>query len=426
MKNKKFAKKLESIIGGDSDPAAQITALRRHKIETKFHHIRCKVLVKLMKNVKTAAIQKNVKRIKQIKAAEGKESGDQLFKLDQELTCLKTLNHSKMSDFVFYSHILKDDYLQSKLGVVGLTAVLAEQKEATLMELSSKLASSKTFQDAVKNERQDLTIFIKKLFHERLPRSAPAPAKTQLRASDNKKAESYFVSSLNTSDSEGDVSEADSFVGVRSSALVFTDDEDEDFEKFSDDSEAGDGKSGVKKKKKNRLGQLARRRAAEKLHGQNAKHLKEGGPSVQQQEERRKERIVQKRARELRIKKKKEETRKAEKEKEQGTLRNKSKIDPALHPSWAAKLQNQNRINAATFQGKKIKFGDEPVKVQEAKKPQKQDKEKEKASIPKAAASEPPRIDPKLHPSWAAKLQQQHKTNSAAFKGQKIKFDDQE
>ena len=433
MKNRKFAKKLDSIIGGDSDPEAQIAALRRQKIETKFHHARCKAIVKLMKSVKTAAIQKTVKRIKQAKA-DGKE-GDELGKLEQELASFKGLDHSKMADFVFYSHILKDDYLQSKLGLVGLAASLSDKKEATFMELSPKIVSSKSFQDAIKSERQDLTIFFKKLFHERLPRSQRKPKSTISAAAKesnsikNKNAESFFVSSLNASESEGDVSDADSFVGVRSSALVFTDDEDEEFERFSDDSDVEERKPGEKKKKKNRLGQLARRRLAEKLHGQNAKHLQAGGLSVKEQEERRKERIAQKRARELRIKKKKEEDKQKQKqkEKEQEVVSNKKpKIDPALHPSWAAKLQNQNRINATTFQGQKIKFDDE---AQAKKKPERQkEKQKERFSKPKQkeSVSEPPKIDPKLHPSWAAKLQQQHKTNATAFQGQKIKFDDEE
>ncbi len=229
VKNRRFAKKLDTIIGADLE--AQITALRLQKIESKFHHAQYKVLVKAMKGVKTGAIQKTVKRIKQVKA-EAKGS-DELGKLEAELTAFKALDHAKMANFVFYSHILKDEYLQKKLEVVGMAASLADQAQATSFDLSPKIVSSKSFQDAVKAEREDLIIFFKKLFHEPLPRTQTRTGLKGVQAKDykvsgNTKAESYFVSSLNVSESEqNDVSDTDSFVGVRSSALVFTDDEEE-------------------------------------------------------------------------------------------------------------------------------------------------------------------------------------------------------
>ena len=390
-----------------------------------------------MKEVKTAAVQRTTKRLKQAKA-EAKEATD-LADLETELASFKSLDHVKMAEFVFYSFILKDEYIKEKLGSIGLTEACEEKKQSTFMELSPKIISSKSFQDSIKAERQDLTVFFKKLFHEPLPREHQAQStKKRPQDSTNPKAESFFVSSLNASDSEGEVSDADSFVGVRSSALVFTDNEEEESEVFS----GAESDSEKKKKKRNRLGQLARRRLAEKLHGRNAKHLQAGGLSVKEREEKRKERSVQKRAREARIKKQKLEREEAKKQQQQQpqSTQSKSKLDPSLHPSWAAKLQNQNKINATTFQGQKIKFDDDSSsstfsqKSKEKKNPEKpieckKNAEKLVESKPKVfkqKVSEAPKIDPKLHPSWAAKLQQQHKTNATAFQGQKIKFDDDE
>lgn len=67
-----------------------------------------------------------------------------------------------------------------------------------------------------------------------------------------------------------------------------------------------------------------------------------------------------------------------------------------LHPSWLAKRQNNGAIGK--FEGKKIKFDEEP---------------KVNAVIDG---------DSKIHPSWAAK--QKQKPIISEFKGTKIKFDD--
>lgn len=443
VKSKKFAKKLDTLIGSDADADAQIVALRRQKVETKFHHVRCKSLAKLMKNVKATAVKNATKRLKQIKA-EGKEDAAAVGKLETELTEMKVLDHVKMVEFVFFSYVLKDEYLQGKLTELELASFVAEKRHETNLQLSPKISSSKAFQDAIKSEREDLVLFFKKLFHEPLPKTSTAQQKRSAakKASNdsgpNSKAESYFVSSLNADDSDAyaddyDVSDNDSFVGVKSSALVFTDDE-EDGGGFSDFSDEEVDELGKKvKKKKNRLGQVARRRLAEKMYGKNAKHIQNGGLSAKQLEERRKKRTLERRARFERIKKRKAAVKEAEKNKNANNQSSGEKEavkedgDQSVHPSWAAKLQSKNK----TFQGQKIKFDsnneESPSTAatdhqSKGKKPEKDFKPKSKSKQTSKGGPEETNTDSKLHPSWAAKLQQKNKI--ADFQGQKIKFDD--
>ena len=90
--------------------------------------------------------------------------------------------------------------------------------------------------------------------------------------------------------------------------------------------------------------------------------------------------------------------------------REENSSDRNLHPSWAAK---RKQSGITEFSGKKIKFGDDDQAVTTAAKPS-----------PKpimAAAAPPPKADPSLHPSWAAKKQQQ---GIQKFEGKKMVFDD--
>ena len=76
-----------------------------------------------------------------------------------------------------------------------------------------------------------------------------------------------------------------------------------------------------------------------------------------------------------------------------------------MHPSWAAKRQQQAKIDIAQPAAKKLKFNErgEPQQPQ-----QKQQQEGGKRS---------------LHPSWAAKKQQQAPA-IGSFAGKKKTFDD--
>ena len=144
--------------------------------------------------------------------------------------------------------------------------------------------------------------------------------------------------------------------------VAFSDDDDEEAEAyggyFKNHHNNDDDDESKPKKKKNRLGQMARRRLAEKAYGPDAKHIKTGGLTVLQREELRKEKSQQRKERAARIKK---DVAKASKFLNQQPTESTApaiRIDPKMHPSWAAKLQQQAKIQQASFQGQKIKFED--------------------------------------------------------------------
>jgi len=350
---------MKSLLDSTEDPELAIQALRRQKIETKLFHLRNKILPKQMKKVKTFLIQRVVKKIKLAKELSEIERKT----LDDELLKAKALDHVKLSGWAFSSQVIaKDEYLMKKFQELEMK--LEESPESC--EEFSKVQSIKSFQDAIRATRSDLVLFIRKLVHEE---EAPAVKTSSTTASTAKHHEqkqrplsadkSYFISNLNE-DSEED-SQDDS------ENVAFTDDEEE--EKYYREELA------VPEKKKNRPGQMARRRLAELKFGKEAKHIQSGGLTVQEKEALRKQKSEQRKDRLARIKKEasakgtntakvslkpfvKEEGSKVNATHSVTIVKPEIKLDPTMHPSWAAKLQQQHKTASASFQGQKIKFED--------------------------------------------------------------------
>ena len=339
------------------DPETAITELRRQKVESKFYHVKSKILTKQMKKVKVFLTQRIVKKIKQKKTEEEGKFED--FKeLETELIKIKSLDHVKLADWAFSSQVLKDEYLKVKMVELGIS----ENSINFEFEGIDKISSIKCFQDAIKTSRNDLIVFIKKLLHEAV--LEPIKKTTEKAAVERKSIpkrlsadKSFFMDSLNAGESDIEVNNDSDDEG----RVAFTDDEDEEENGGYVGSEVEEEKP---KKKKNRLGQLARRRLAENMYGREAKHIQSGGLTVQQKEELRKQKSQQKKERTARIKKDAVKSDKFKKEKaaDESVSEFKKvasvKIDPKMHPSWAAKLQQQAKAQQATFQGQKIKFED--------------------------------------------------------------------
>lgn len=360
MNSRKASKNVKSLLDSTVDPETAITELRRQKVESKFYHVKSKILPKQMKKVKVFLTQRVVKKIKQKKT--GEEGKFEDFKeLETELTKMKSLDHVKLANWAFSSQVLKDEYLKGKMVELGI----AENDFNFEFEGIAKVSSIKCFQDAIKTSKNDLIIFIKKLLHEAIPEPIKKAEKTLMERKSIPKRlsadKSFFMDSLNAGESDIELNDDGDVEG----RVTFTDDEDGD--EVDDrgygyfDSEVEEEKP---KKKKNRLGQLARRRLAENMYGREAKHIQSGGLTVQQKEELRKQKSQQKKERTARIKK---DALRADKfKKEKATDDSVSefkkvaaiKIDPKMHPSWAAKLQQQAKAQHATFQGQKIKFDD--------------------------------------------------------------------
>jgi hypothetical protein len=349
---------VKSLLESTVDSEAAIGELRRQKVESKFYHIKSKVLPKQMKKVKVFLTQRVVKKIKQKKIGEEGKSED-VKELESELVKIKSLDHVKLAIWAFSSQILKDEYLRGKMVELGITENAASLEFEEIDR--DKISSIKCFQDAIKTCRNDLIIFMRKLLHEAIPEPVKMAEKepVERKMSSNKLSlsvdKSFFMDSLNADESDIELKDNSDIEG----RVAFTDDEDDENGSGYFDSEVEEEKP---KRKKNRLGQLARRRLAEKMYGREAKHIKSGGLTVQQKEELRKQNSQQKKERAARIKKDaaKFENLKKKKVDDESVSEFKKvasiKIDPKMHPSWAAKLQQQAKAQQATFQGQKIKF----------------------------------------------------------------------
>ena len=375
MNSRKASRTVKTLLDSTSDPEAAIHQLRRQKVETKFFHTRTKLLPKSMKKVKVALTQKIVKKIKEA-GGEGEKKGE----LERELGKTKALDHVKLADWTFKTQIFKnEEYLQSKLKELGMPVPLSDEKYE--FEGMDKVMNVKCYQDAVKGCRSDLNLFMKKLLHEEVKETVvkeqvPRERKMKAPLSGDK---SFFMESLNADDSEASESADDTDRSVTEGfdgRVAFTDDEEEEaayggyLDSDNSDTETTDNKP---KKKKNRLGQMARRRLAEKMYGKEAKHIKTGGLTVQQREELRKQKSQQRKERNARIKKEVSKRNNSNNNNSITSISNNNnnnniinnnteskpvKIDPKMHPSWAAKLQQQAKIQQASFQGQKIKFDD--------------------------------------------------------------------
>ena len=353
MNSRKASRTVKTLLESTTDPEVEILQLRRQKVESKFHHTRTKLLPKSMKKVKTSLVQRVVKKIKS--ATDTVEKSE----LEGELVRTKALDHVKLANWTFETQIFKnDEYLLGKMMELGIK--LPQKVEKIDYEGIDKVLSVKCYQDAVKACRSDLVLFMKKLFNEVQPvvveeKEVKEKVRNHGKQISLRGEKSFFMDSLNADDSDAggeDGEEVDDF----EDRVAFTDDEDEE-EAYG---EYFKGEEGIEaenkaKGKRNRLGQVARRRLAEQMYGREAKHIKSGGLTVLEREELRKQKSQQRKERTARIKK---DVAKASKFlSEQTTVNgNAVKIDAKMHPSWAAKLQQQAKIQQATFQGQKIKF----------------------------------------------------------------------
>lgn len=343
MTSRKTSKTVKTILDSTADPEAAIRQLRRQKVETKLHHTRTKFLPKIMKKVKVSLTQRVVKKIKTGEV-------EKLAELEKELASMKALNHVKLADWTFNTQIFKnEEYLQSKLKELEMALPQNDEDKIEIGGID-KILSVKCYQDAVKACRSDLVLFMKKLLNE-------APVVKEIKELKVKEVaakrvgsdKSFFMESLNADDSENNENDA--------KEVAFTDDEEEEdaYSGYLRDEESDTEKN--LKKKKNRLGQVARRRLAEQKFGSEAKHIKSGGLTVQQREELRSQKSQQRKERLVRIKKDVAKASEFLKQKEASEMSaGPIKVDPKMHPSWAAKLQQQAKIQQATFQGQIIKF----------------------------------------------------------------------
>jgi hypothetical protein len=381
IKRPYVSRKLDSVVAS-SDSGAAIKSVQLQMIQTKLFHVRNKLLPKAMKKVKAFATQRVVKKIKSLKASSEPEKGN-LARFEAELATVKALDHHKVSELVFAQDILHgSSFVEEKLALVAYKP--AESGVVIDEEALKRLRSLKAFTDAVTGIRLDVENFLRKLFHEQLPGQKKAKqaattgkkpqAKPEVRRNG---AESFFMESLNADASDASDQESEDSEQRAANGVVFTDDDEDrgSGDDFSSDRE--DVQDLIVQRKPNRPGQLARRRMAEMKFGKEARHLKNGGLSVRDREAARMQKSQDRKERWAQMKTRKQHTREKEGRgvgeqggKGSGSLhpttqsnnvakRPEVRIDPKLHPSWAAKLQQKNKVNQSTFQGQKIKFDED-------------------------------------------------------------------
>jgi len=135
------------------------------------------------------------------------------------------------------------------------------------------------------------------------------------------------------------------------------------------------------------------------LHGQNARHLQNGGLSVKEREEARMKKSQDRQAHWAKVK-----------EQKSRPQMNRSRLEdkgPKFHTRDSfVKEEPSNSSQSTTNTPRRDSFA------------------KEESSQSKPKTPRLPRLDPNMHPSWAAKLQQQTMMKKAQFQGKKLKFED--
>ena len=351
----------------EADPIAAINRLRLQKIEAKLYHVQRKILPKEMKKVKAFGVQRIVKKIKQVKSSDNQVLIADLPKLEVELSQSKALDHQQLSELAFSQKVLKGNpYVLEKLTLLGYK--MPEFSCPLEPKVTEKLTNSKSYVDAVRRIQGELEVFLRKLLHEEVKpvKAAPKPKRERREPTGS---ESVFVSSLNAEESEP--------IASGPARVAFSDD-DSDCADFESDEEENRlarqyNLEVPEPKRKNRMGQLARRRLAERTFGKSARHLQNGGLSVKAREEARVKKYEERQKRWAKYKELKARSTQQEKmaprAKPAASSRHSeppsnqappaaARVDPKMHPSWAAKMQQQNKLNQAQFQGQKIKFSD--------------------------------------------------------------------
>lgn len=235
-----------------------------------------------MKKAKTFQCQKLARKIKT--EAEPKKA-----QLIRQLAETKKINHTTIGVIFLWDRVVKlEEYLCEKL------EHLKPENLQVAQGLEIRVLEAQSLKTEASKIQRELTEFIKKLYHE-----DKAKVEQEEPESEAEPAEDYFVGALNQNE---DASEDES---TRSPV--------------------------PEKRKKNRLGQRARRELWEKQFGDKANHVKKA----------KRERLMEK--------KQKAKIVEAAIQKPQAPAKD-------LHPSWAAKLAQKQRATTSTTEPERIVF----------------------------------------------------------------------
>lgn len=285
VKNPKLSKKLEDM--SELAMKEELQKLRVEKAKQKLFWIQ-KELNRSVKKAKAFNVQKIVKKIKSL-------PDDQRATFDDDLKAAKALDHMRMATLIYQDSILNSirEYIATTLTSLGLQSTLASGTEEYRNILQQKALSND-----IEVLQNDLESFLRKLLHEPIKveksvKEAKEPSKISDTISEEEARQEFFVSSLNQN----------------------SDNEQED----------------VPKRKKNRMGQKARRALAESRYGKSANHFRAEAP---------RQRPQTKLSHDL--------------------AKKGARLAPEeLHPSWQAKQLAKQKEQNAHFQGTKKVFSDD-------------------------------------------------------------------
>jgi ribosomal protein S17E len=260
-----------------------------------------KLANKAIKKAKAFLIQKITKKLKALDQNDPKRQ-----KREELLAMIKKIDLEQYSRWHFRDSLEADDYVHQKI----ITVLDLSDDSDISSELCAMLQNA-----SLKRSKLDLAEqmkgFLQKLYHD-APKDMKISSKNQ-RNNISDDSSSIFITSLDT---EQKMSQR-----KKNRLNLYSDDESDDESVFP------------VHKKKNRPGQRARRELWEKQYGQNAKHI-----------------------RKLKIVKSQKPLHRPKMPLEGNPASNNLESVKDLHPSWAAKLQQKQKLTAAFAENKRIVF----------------------------------------------------------------------
>lgn len=258
-----------------------------------------KLAHKALKKAKAFLIQKITKSLKALPLDDPKR-----LKKEETMALVKKIDLELYSSRHFWDSLEADEYVRARI------ADLLDSPQEVNAELYKMLQNASLKKSKVDLAEQ-MKAFLQKLYHDNTTKDNNLDEVKQDQKISN---DSFFVTSLNADNADTKKTKS-----KRKNADLYNESDDEDT-------------AFPVHKKKNRPGQRARRELWERQYGENAKHVKK-----------------------LREERPQKSLRKPKPSIESNSVKTKEKVHD-LHPSWAAKLKQKQKLSEACAENNRIVF----------------------------------------------------------------------